>query len=147
MPLLPSARFQIDSGVKGLNLNSLGHIYGAGLWCSRVMHAKPRRWCHSSIKTGPLFLDIYSTDLDNTWGGTKPYPTWKSNVFVCVVTPLYELTDYVNSILRNIMENYNYKKISLNPSKPEFIVVTNKRLVARLQLFIGPVLIKAINSF
>ena len=59
-------------------------------------------------------------------------------VLVYVVTNFEELTDHANNTLRNILDWCNCNKLSLNPLKSEIIVVINKRIEARPQVFIGP---------
>ena len=47
------------------------------------------------------------------------------------------LTEHVYSRLREIFEWSYCNKLSLNPAKSEFLIVTNKIVVNRPQLFIG----------
>ena len=68
-------------------------------------------------------------------------------VLVYVGTSLEMLTEHVNSRLREIFEWCNCNKLSLNPAKSEFMIVTNKIVVNRPQLFIGTDPIKEVDSF
>ena len=62
-----------------------------------------------------------------------------------VGTTLEELTDHVNSRLRNILEWCNFNKLLLNRLKSEFIVVSNKQTEIHPQLLIGADLIKEVK--
>ena len=77
---------------------------------------------------------------------TKVYYMPDGTVLVYVGTILEELTYHVNSSLRNILHWCNCKKLSLNPLKLEFMVVTNKRIETSQQLFIGADQIKEVKS-
>ena len=68
-------------------------------------------------------------------------------MLVNVGTSLEMLTEIVNSRLREIFERCNCNKLSLNPTKSEFMIVTNKIVVNRPQLFIGTDPIKEVDSF
>ena len=64
-----------------------------------------------------------------------------------VGTFLETLTEHVNSRLREIFEWCNCIKLSLNPAKTEFIIVTNEIIVNRPYFSIGTNPIKEVNSF
>ena len=66
-------------------------------------------------------------------------------VLVYVGTNLKELTDHVNSRLRNTLHWWNCNKLSFKPLKSEIMVVTNKRIETRPQLFIGADQIKEVK--
>ena len=68
-------------------------------------------------------------------------------VLVYVDTWIEQLTEQFNNVLHDTLEWCNSKKISLNPSKPDSMVVTNKSLIDRPQLFIGPNTNKQFCSF
>ena len=68
-------------------------------------------------------------------------------VLVYIGTNLEELNDHINNRLRNILNWCNCNKLSLNPLKSEFIVVTNKRIETCPQLFIGVDQFKEVKSF
>ena len=98
-------------------------------------------------KTGPLFFDIYSSDFARMCSNDESILYADDTVLVYVGTNLEELTDHVNNRLRNILDWCNCNKLSLNPLKSEFMVVTNKRIETRPQLFIGANQIKEVKSF
>ena len=68
-------------------------------------------------------------------------------VVVHVGTPLEELTVLANIRLRILLETCRCNKLSVNPTKSDFIVVANTRLSARPKLLIGSDLIKELSSF
>ena len=60
---------------------------------------------------------------------------------------LDDLANHVNNKLRNVVDWCNCNKLALNPSKSEFMIVTNKIITSRPQLFIGASPIKEVSSF
>ena len=88
-------------------------------------------------KTGPLFFDIYSSGFSHMCSIDESIIYADDTVLVYVGTTLEELTDHVNSRLRNIVDWCNCNNFSLNPLKSDFMVVTNKRIETRPQFFIG----------
>ena len=67
-------------------------------------------------------------------------------VLVFVGVSLEELIDHVNVRLHITLDWCKCNKLSLNPTKPEFMVVTNKRFIARPQLPIGSDLNEEVSS-
>ena len=68
-------------------------------------------------------------------------------VLVYVGTSLDMLTENVNSRLRETFKWSKCNNLSLNPTKSEYMIVTNKIVVNRPQLFIGTDRIKEVDSF
>ena len=68
-------------------------------------------------------------------------------MLVYVGTSLEMLTENVSNRLREIFEWCNSNKLSLNLTKSEFLIVTNKIVVNRPQVFIGTDTIKEVDSF
>ena len=64
-----------------------------------------------------------------------------------VGTHFEEITEHVNNIIQFILNWCTCNKLSLNTSKSEFMVVANKRIETRPQLFIGADLVKEVKSF
>ena len=98
------------------------------------------------FKTGPQLLHIYSCDFACMCSNDESKLYADDTVLVYVGTNMEELTDYVNSRLRSTVYWCNCNKLSLYPLKSEFIVVTNMRIEARPQLFIGTDQIKEVKS-
>ena len=107
----------------------------------------PRVRRYPRLKTGPLFFDIYSSDFARMFSNDESILSADDTVLVYVETKLEELTDQVNNRLRNILDWCNWNKLSLNPLKSEFWVVTNKRIETHPQLFFGADQIKEVKSF
>ena len=68
-------------------------------------------------------------------------------VLVYVGTTLEELTNNVNTRLQNILDLCNCNKLSLNPLKSDSMVVNDKRIETRPQMFIGTDQIKQVKNF
>ena len=95
--------------------------------------------CHElgvikGLQSGQLFFDKFFIDFARM----RSYD---------VGTNLEELTDHVNSRLRNILDWCTCTKLTINPLKSELMIVTNNRLETRPQLFFGKVLIIEVKSF
>ena len=68
-------------------------------------------------------------------------------VLVFVGTSLEMLNEHLNSWLREIFEWCNCNKLSFNPAKSEFMIVSNKIVVSRPKLFIGTDVLEEVDSF
>ena len=77
---------------------------------------------------------------------TKTLPT-RMTLYLCmnVGTWLEELTGHVCIRLRNILKSCHCNKLSLNLSKSEFVVVANKRHMARPKVFKDSDLIEKVS--
>ena len=64
-----------------------------------------------------------------------------------VGTNLKEFTHHLNNRLRSILDWCHCNKLPLNPLKSDFLVVANKRIETRPQLFIGVDQINEVKSF
>ena len=97
------------------------------------------------LKPGPLFFDIYSSVFPRMCSNDESKLYADGTVLVHAGTNLEELIDHVNGRLRNILVWCNCNKLSLNPFQSEFMVVTNKRVETRPQLFYGADQIKQVK--
>ena len=93
-------------------------------------------------KIGPVFFYIYSSDFSSMCSRDESIPYADDTVLLYAGTSLEDFTDHVNNKLLSILEWCNCNKLSLNPLKPEFMVVSNKRLICRFELFIRSDMIK-----
>ena len=77
---------------------------------------------------GPLFFDIYCNDLMNLLREDSYILYADDTALVYVGADLKELTDHVNQKLSLISDWCKFNKLSLNPEKSEFLLVTNRKL-------------------
>ena len=89
-----------------------------------------------SSKTDPLFFDICSIEFSRMCSINESILYADDTVLVYVGKNLEELTNHVNSRLRDILHWCSCNKLSLNPLKSKFMVGTNKQVETRPQLFI-----------
>ena len=90
---------------------------------------------------------MYSGDFARMCSNDESILCADDTVLVYVGTSLEMLTERVNSPLREIFEWCKCNKLSLNPEKSEFLIVTNKILINLPPLFIGTDPIKEVDSF
>ena len=98
-------------------------------------------------KTGPQLFDIYSSDFNKLCPNESSTLYADDTVLVYVGNSLDDLANHVNNKLRNVVDWCNCNKLALNPSKSEFMIVTNKIITSRPQLFIGASPITEVGSF
>ena len=99
------------------------------------------------LKTGSMFFEIYYSDFARMCSDDGSILYEYNIILVNLDTNLKELTEHVNSRLRNILDWCNYNNLFSKYLKPEFIAVTNKRRETHQQLFIGTDYIKEVKSF
>ena len=107
----------------------------------------PRIRRYPTLKNRLSIFYIYSSDFARMCSNDESILYAEDTVLVYVETNLEELIDHVNNRLRNILVWCNCNKLSLNPLKSEFMVVINKRVETRPQLFIGAHQIKEVKRF
>ena len=77
-------------------------------------------------KCGPTFFDIYSNDI-NLLCQTEECLLYADDTCLTYVhEDLSELTRIVNSKLHNILDWCNFNRMSLNPAKSEYMIISNK---------------------
>ena len=139
-------------GVRGMSYNFVASYftnreqqvkYGSSLSSCRVQSLGVVQ----GSKTGPLFWDIYSADFNALCPGDESILYADDTCLVYVGDSLEELTNRANMRLTQIYEWCNFNKLSVNPSKSEFMLVTNKMVNSTPQLFIGGSEIKKVNCF
>ena len=93
-----------------------------------------RRWLR--LKNRSSIFDIYSSDFSLMFCNDEIILYGDETVLFYVGTTLEALNGHVNSRLQNILNWCNCNKVSLNIFKSEFMVVANKRIDTRPQLYI-----------
>lgn len=98
-------------------------------------------------KTGPLFFDIYSNDFNFLCTNDENILYADDTCLVYVGDCLETLVQHVNLKLSVILEWCNSNKLALNPTKSEFMLITNRKIQVQPQIFIGNNLIKCVDNF
>ena len=96
-------------------------------------------------KTGPLFFDIYSSDFSNLSNDHILYADDTCLVFVG--DSLESLTNRTNLELQRILGWCNRNKLIINPSKSEYLIISNRRIDIEPELFVGTNAIRRVHSF
>ena len=76
-------------------------------------------------KKGPLFFDIYSSYFVRMCSRDQSVLYADDTALVYVGISLNDFTDHINNRLRIKLDWCKCKKVSLNPTKSKFMVVTN----------------------
>ena len=88
-------------------------------------------------KCGPLFYDIYSNDLHFLCSSDENILFADDTCLVYAGESLELLVNHVNKRLSLIYDWCCFNKLSINPSKSEYILLTNKHVSISPQLNIG----------
>ena len=88
-------------------------------------------------KNGPLFYDIYSSDINLICDETENIHYADDTCLIYVGNNLSSLTAHVNDRLKTILDRCNCNKLSLNPSKSELIIFTNKPIDNEPLIYLG----------
>ena len=88
-------------------------------------------------KCGPLFYDIYSNDLHFLCSSDENILFADDTCLVYAGESLELLVNHVNERLSLIYDWCCFNKLSINPSKSEYILITNKNVSISPQLNIG----------
>ena len=79
-------------------------------------------------KCGPLFYDIYTCDISNVCQNEEYIMYADDTVLMYVGENLQSLVSTVNSKLEKVVDWCRFNKLSLNPKKCNFMVLTNKNV-------------------
>ena len=88
-------------------------------------------------KLGPLFFDIYSNDLSILCESDENIHFADDTCLVYVHSDLEYLVSHVNERLSIILDWCRYNKLSLNPSKSEFMLLTHRPISREPEIFLG----------
>ena len=97
-------------------------------------------------KNGPLFFDIYSNDLNQLCSQNQIIQFADDTCLVYLGDDLSSLEQHVNTLLSGILDWCRFNKLSINPSKSEYIIVTNKTLEFEPRIVLGNDIICRRNS-
>ena len=88
-------------------------------------------------KLGPLFFDIYSNDLNILCSSDENIFFADDTCLIYVHSDLDFLVSHVNQRLSIILDWCRYNKLSLNPSKSEFVLLTHRTIGIEPEIFLG----------
>ena len=88
-------------------------------------------------KTGPLLYDIYSNDINHLCGDRENILFADDTCLTYVGDDLSSLAEHVNERLALIADWCRSNKLSINPTKSEYIIVTTKHVALPPTISIG----------
>ena len=97
-------------------------------------------------KNGPLFFDVYSSDLNMLVNDDSLVMFADDTAIVYVHHDLDILVDHVNEKLKIIYDWCNFNKMLMNPDKCEYMLFTNRKVVDDPHIYIGNSRVKRVNS-
>ena len=80
-------------------------------------------------KLAPTFFDIYSNDMHLVLAGNEFVMYADITAVVYVGDDLAELVNNVNFMLEKLVNWCRFNKMALNPTKCEFMLLTNKHIL------------------
>ena len=89
-------------------------------------------------KNGPLFFDIYSNDLSKMCTENECLLFADDTCLTYIGDNLDALVQNVNDRLSSILDWCRYNKLSINPSKSEYMIITNLPIPTEPSIYIGP---------
>ena len=95
-------------------------------------------------KMGPLFFDVYSSVFCKLCSNDNSVLYADDTSLVYVDDDILTLLHHVNSRLSIIYDWCNFNKLSLNPTKSEFMILTNKMIISSPD--IGQSALKRVNA-
>ena len=98
-------------------------------------------------KTGPLLFDIFSSDFVRLNEGDDTILYADDTCLVFVGIDISELFTHVNNRLGSINVWCSYNKLSINPAKSEYMVVSNRTFNPSSALVIGTEPVKRVDCF
>ena len=98
-------------------------------------------------KTGPLLFDIYATDFDNICTDDENILYADDTCLVYTGESLTELVDHVNGKLKIVLDWCNCNKLSLNPIKSQFMLITSKIVSTPPIVYIGEDRVTQVDTF
>ena len=139
-------------GVRGLSLNLFRSYFdnrkqSVAFNCSSSTESEQKLGVIQGSKTGPLFFDIYSGDFDFLCTDDENILYADDTCLVYVGDDLSALELRANQKLASVQEWCNSNKLSLNPAKSEFMLITNRTVPVQPSLFIGSNPVKRTDSF
>ena len=96
-------------------------------------------------KNGPKFFDIYSNDLNYLCFPDENICYADDTCLIYHDDDLKNLINKANSRLKIILDWCKYNKLAINPSKSEYLIITNKTLDFEPELFLGTEIIQRKN--
>ena len=87
-------------------------------------------------KNGPVFFDIYSSDFTNLCNPKENIHFADDTCLIYVHDNIDELVDHVNARLEVVVDWCKFNKLSLNPAKSEYMLITTKPIANQPQLMI-----------
>ena len=88
-------------------------------------------------KNGPLFFDIFSNDINVICEPTENLLFADDLCLIYVGDNLENLIELVNNRLTTILDWCRFNKMSINPEKSEYIIITNRKLPFEPQILLG----------
>ena len=88
-------------------------------------------------KTGPLYFDIYSNDLNHLFNAGECLLYADDVALTFVGDDIVKLVQQVNQRLDQILDWCRFNKMSINATKSEYILVTNKKIAFAPAIFLG----------
>ena len=95
---------------------------------------------------GPLFFDVYSSVFCKLCSNDNSVLYVDDTSLVNVGDDIVTLLHHVNSRLSIIYDWCNFNKFSLNSTKSEFMISTNKMIISSTDIYIGQSALKRVNS-
>ena len=89
-------------------------------------------------KNGPLFFDIYSNDLNSMCTENECLLFADDTCLTYVGNNLDALVQTVNERLSSILDWCRYNKLSINPGKSEYMIITNLPITTEPYVHLGP---------
>ena len=138
-------------GLRGASLDLLKSYFSDRRQCVRYKN-NVSSICEQEIgtiqgsKTGPMYFDICSNDLNMICSNKENLLFADDTCLVYTGDDLDTLIAHVNSRLNTIVDWCNANKLSLNPNKSEFMILTNRPIENRPNLYLNNVPITEKNS-
>ena len=88
-------------------------------------------------QNGPLFFDIYANDFSEICDEGENIHFADDTCLIYVGHDLTQLTTRVNNKLKTVLDWCKANKLSINPSKSELMIFTNKAVLAEPEIFLG----------
>ena len=88
-------------------------------------------------KNGPLFFDIYSGDFNKLCDSKENIHFADDTCLVYSGESLPELVEHVNNKLAVILDWCRWNKLAINPTKSEYLLVTNRDVPYDPQIYMG----------
>lgn len=139
-------------GVRGYSLKLMESYFTNRLQYVEFNSAKSKKLTSEigviqGSRLGPLMYDIYSNDFNDFCARDENILYADDTCLVYTGENLPELVNCVNSRLVQILDWCNFNKLSLNPQKSKFMIITPRIHDIDPEIRIGNSLIERVNDF